>query len=504
MRLAVLAVLCGLAFGTDPVPGHNANHIFNAIHSSMRQWGSSVHHNGMSFFVASVPRDTQFYHGTSTNEPVTGMEWLAFEPEHALVFARPPRPPRPRTAPAGGHHETVAPRSQSARWAIRESSSPKADDSARAWEPFHGAEGQQPLGPAPSEPDSSLGGYLHTYRTKHSLSLLYIDGMSAAKCEKGTLDATDIVLLGLDVNGIKGWDWERGVALCNLTRDEWGGHIDGFLRMEMGFEIILCDFEKDLTVDRIARTTERGRDKPDPFGADISYYRAVASRFDGVGGNRVSVNYDEFVTAFAYDVDLFRGDALPRLSHLPNETTSRMHRDVTRLVMTHPIPAQDTILTTTNWQAVADMVVDRYSGRLESLLAATSLDRLQGDAEVLLRPYIDYSARNRSSETARCAEQYLPASASFPPAGQAVRSVAETICSTLLDTLDVTDLDSARASIVGLVAYLQWPVWKRCRNCDIDEVCYIPMWPSGRKQDYENPQCQRSIPRQGPGESYWH
>ena len=40
----------------------NANHISNAIHSSPRQWGSSLSYNGMSFLV-SVPHGTQLCHG---------------------------------------------------------------------------------------------------------------------------------------------------------------------------------------------------------------------------------------------------------------------------------------------------------------------------------------------------------------------------------------------------------------------------------------------------------
>ncbi|KAJ9620130.1 hypothetical protein H2203_007895 [Taxawa tesnikishii (nom. ined.)] len=83
-------------------PSSNPNHIFNAIHSSMRQWGSSLNHNGMSAFLATVPEGVQLYHGTSNSEPVEGMEWLAFEPEHALLFARPRGPPPGREPPGHG------------------------------------------------------------------------------------------------------------------------------------------------------------------------------------------------------------------------------------------------------------------------------------------------------------------------------------------------------------------------------------------------------------------
>lgn len=42
----------------------NANHIFNAIHSPLRQCGSSLNHNGMSLFLTSVPHGAQLYRGT--------------------------------------------------------------------------------------------------------------------------------------------------------------------------------------------------------------------------------------------------------------------------------------------------------------------------------------------------------------------------------------------------------------------------------------------------------
>ena len=88
---------------THNTPIRNANHIFNAIRGAMRQWDNSWNHNGMSFFVTTVPEGVQLYHGTSQSEPIVGMEWLAFEPEHALMFAR----PRGRGPPDGrgpGYH----------------------------------------------------------------------------------------------------------------------------------------------------------------------------------------------------------------------------------------------------------------------------------------------------------------------------------------------------------------------------------------------------------------
>ncbi|KAJ8109866.1 hypothetical protein OPT61_g7148 [Boeremia exigua] len=92
-----------MSAGSSDAVLSNANHIFNAIHSSMRQWGGSLNHNGMTMFLATVPEGTQLYHGTSSPDFVKGMQWLAFEPEHALIFARPPR-----QLPSGGERSRLS------------------------------------------------------------------------------------------------------------------------------------------------------------------------------------------------------------------------------------------------------------------------------------------------------------------------------------------------------------------------------------------------------------
>src|SRR6266536_6638969 len=156
----------------------NANSIFNAIHSSMRQWASSIKHNGMSFFPARIPERTLLYHGWPDNKPpgfpIGGLDWLAFEIEHAEFFAQ-------RMQGDDGHFEP---------------------------------------------------GYLHVYQTTRPLDLLYIDGMSAGKSPLGTLDTQDILLLNTTREAL---DESRATDLCKMAVD-W--KIDGFIRMEVGFEVI--------------------------------------------------------------------------------------------------------------------------------------------------------------------------------------------------------------------------------------------------------------------------
>ena len=533
--------ILGLRTTEEPAKSvQNANHIFNAIHSSMRQWGSSLNHNGMSFFLASMPKGTQLYHGAPTKEPVKGIEWLAFEPEHALAFARPWRPGGSRPTKENGmdaawehQHQPGPNKSQkeghlSAFWErARDEGRPQPfdttggglgmehDESNEDHQQMatpnlveHSLHQQQPM--YTEEGNREVSGYLHTYRTKHPLSLLYIDGLSAGKTNMGTLDSTDYVLQPFNVSivyPVMG-DWERAYGLCNMSVNEWDGRIDGFIRTEMGFEIILCDFEEHLEVDFISQPlVPKGLGRG--FGANMSYYRAVASRFDGIGGGRVQINYDNFVTAFAYNADLFTtGTEHPQLVNVSNTTRAVIREDVTKMIFLDTPPAGNKdAASRRDWQSIADMIVMRYSDHLAYLSSSSihSIEEMQAEINNLLRPYVDLRNRNSRLEIERCATQYIPPFLFDPPrplAAEAIHTIAYKVCDVLVNATHATSLESAQASIRNLVDYLRWTTWKKCGSCELDEVCFIPIWPVGRKQDYEKPACQNSVPL-GRNDSYW-
>ncbi|OQD81926.1 hypothetical protein PENANT_c024G05341 [Penicillium antarcticum] len=530
---SLLSLSSGFTTNDKNPPLRNANRIFNAIQDSMRQWGSSLHHNGVSFFLARVPAGTQLYHGTSKSSPVNGTEWLAFEPEHAMVFARPRRGPPPGGPPPGDDQ----------------------DDPERP-EGRHGElRKRQPHGPNGKHPDAwadnfgeNDAGYLHTYAAAKDLRLLYVDGMSAAKTSKGTLDSQDILLFNRSVGdrlvgdtpvGGPPGENERARLACEMAEKEWGGRIDGLLRMEAGFEIILCAFERDLTPLRITQVKPRGKDdfvsqgghkqggregrKQDDndngkrrgpggpprggpgHGPDSSnWMRAVTARYHGIGGNRVTLNYDHFVTVFSYDVNLFQDDShLPRLGHLSRSELDAIRGDITTLIINN-----DATEKSQDWQVIADMVVTRYGKDLSYLVSGkiNSLETLQAEMERVMSPYIDYSNRNDVVETQRCATQFLPPHSldSECLAAHAVYSVANSICSKLLEAGKETDLESAVQILRDLVDYLDWTTWKECRGCAADELCVVPIWPMGTLKDYESPSCKdASKPYDQDGESYW-
>jgi hypothetical protein len=459
--LFTITLADGFSLSPNPEPHlRNAFHIFNAIHSSMRQWGSSLNHNGVSFFPVLVPKGTEFYHGRGDNKTVTGMEWLAFEPEHALLFAR-PRFRRP----------------------------PPKDENRPPFQFGH----QIPFETAsPEEPSEPEAGFLHTYATKKDLQLIYVDGMSAGKTSNGTLDSQDYVILNSTEEHFGFWDYERAQEMCDIARTDWEGRVDGFLRMEAGFEIILCDFAANLNVRRIARAGGRTEEGPDlSFSSNFAYLRAVSDRYHGIGGNRVRINYDNFVTAYTYDIDLFSTSSrAPRLQNVPANTLSAIRSELDSLVLSEPNPFTQ---ESTDWQAIVDMIVTHYSARLQYLASPQILSNyksFQYELNLLLSPFIDYQNRSQDAEVERCAIHFLPSAttANASVASQITSYTSHHICFWLF-FLAANPKHSPARIMDLLIKTLNWTTWKECRGCGWDEVCLVPLWPYGSEEDWIKPSC---------------
>lgn len=421
-------------------PPANANHIFNAIRSTMRHWETSIHPIGMGFYLAAVPKGTRFYHGTGTPDPITGLEWLAFKPEHSLGFAH-----------RSGQKHKRKPQSQSQS---------KQENS------------QKVLDPAQHHSAPSTSGYLHTYATARDLRLLYIDGMSAGP--GGALESQDRILFNdtitdstpLPDTGLGGPPNEqrRAVLGCKMAREEWGGRIDGIVRTEGDFEIILCSFERDLELVRISQAKPQvpsrggghGRG-PRPGGK----YWSLDNRFDELLGASVKVDFDHFVSVITYGLDLFPGNvSRPRLGHVPSQQFEPVRRDIKDMVYAwtpsvHPF----------DWQAVADMIVFRYSDEIQRLAKGEFSDAaaLQEYVENLLEPFIDYAAvKSREEIVSLCRDEFIASTAPVDSlGGRAVRFVSGEVCSVLTEVLlSDSDLAGAVARFRELQSYLGWATWQ--------------------------------------------
>ncbi|KAJ5953571.1 hypothetical protein N7454_000467 [Penicillium verhagenii] len=454
--LGTLSVLTSLSTpalaNEDPETLENANHIFNAIQSTLRHHGSEVNYNGMSFYRASVPKGTKFYHGTGLKDPIQGLEWLAFKPEHSLGFAH---------------------RSGNKFFAKKDLQQPINEYIESEWDGH---------------------GYLHTYAAAKDLRLLYIDGMSAGP--GGGAESQDRILYNNTINGdrpvggpkIGGppQEQQRAIEACRMAKEDWDDRIDGVVRTEGDFEIILCNFERDLEVVHITQTKPQensgrpggpggpggrkgrkgGHGPGGPGGpsrgprSGLKYW-SLATRFDERLGEKVQVDLNNFVSAYTYGLDLFPENAsVPQVGHIPVEELQPIRQDVYKMVNTW-----DTPIDTFDWQAIADMIVFQYSDELKSLAAGTfsSAKELRDHLESLLEPFIDYRDFNDGEVIIdRCAREWIPSSAPVGSlGGNAVFSVARTVCSTLVSALmdDEQDLETSVAKFNDLVGYLRWTTW---------------------------------------------
>jgi hypothetical protein len=497
----------------EPSKVHNANHVFNAVHSSMRQWGSSLNHNGMSFFMATVPAGTQLYHGTPYLDTVQGLEWLAFEPEHALIFARPNFQSTdggrnlPRGLELSENQRLVAVQDREDKHSLSAATTlrqPQAGTNGQVQ--AHTKDGvsdrtdhkqQQPLVPTNPQPLDKVG-YLHTYAPKHDLHLLYIDGLSAGKTPNGTLDTQDMLILNISTGpgGPMGGEWKRARGMCELASTLWENKVDGIVRMEAGFEIILCDFEKHLIrTDVIGIEPRQSRHQPGSFGG-WPYIQAITSRYHGIGGGRGALDYEHFVSVFAYpDIEgLFDNDVqsdliMPRLQNVKVSDRMRVRNDVNDMILNKD---WETGLPVQNWQGVADMVVARYSKPVHYLHTDKQirLDTREWEEYLLdlLKPFIFLRDRNTTQEVARCTAQYVPVQRSTSLSYDAIYTVTEQICFTLITAIPATP--QALERVDRLYEYLQWTTWKECGTCPDEQVCYIPIWPFGNPEDHAKPRCR--------------
>ncbi|KAJ7134072.1 hypothetical protein C8R43DRAFT_640074 [Mycena crocata] len=168
-----------------PGPDTTSHLIFETVNSLLQHWPNTRYRNGHNVVPATVPVGTLLYHGRVNSSLPDVPEWVSTDPEHAFPFC----------------------------------------GDAGIPEQF----GEQ----------NTTGCWQLTLAASRPLKLLYFDGSSAANMKDGTLDAQDLLVWGkfdparwLDDRG-------RIRALC-----DWGNElgIDGYVRMEMDFEVMLCDF----------------------------------------------------------------------------------------------------------------------------------------------------------------------------------------------------------------------------------------------------------------------
>lgn len=546
--LGLASVLPGEGSLTSLEPSHdaakaNAKRIFNALHAAGRQWGSSIHHNGFGFIPAVMPKGTLTYHGAHAPEVPTGAEWLAFEIEHAEAFGKSCRDCRSRPMP---------PASDAEEETLLDSASqvPMSGGTVRGGD-------MPPPRPREGHRGKNVQGYLHTYRANRDLNLLYLDGMSAGKTDMGTMDSQDLILRNTTDDGGVMDEWQRAIDICK-DMTAWG--YDGFVRAEVGFEVVYCDFSAGL--DHLSsRATFAAEDKM-VDGAEMEKFqwsRAVAERYDGIGGDRLRLDFSSMVSGLFFPMNL--SSTVPDRPDLARLGTASEddRRALKKYVGETSLAARR---FTVDWQAVVDMVVSRYTERFvlmasdtvsmshfiqeleTSILLYVDAPRLEEDLKDQDGPGQQHHKGENGTEVAisRCTEHFLLPTVSWRDEWSvedelihtALTSVMSNICVSLFtmrsvllsasgasdDTYRIRQTDNgdgdgdgdeamrtafalSKALLRSLMDSLRWTEWIKTPRCPVGEMLFVAMWPFGLEEDYWHPGCRSVEDMHKKGKSYW-
>ncbi|KAF7363139.1 hypothetical protein MVEN_00666400 [Mycena venus] len=482
---------------TTPDTNWAGHLIFDTVSSLLQHWPNTRYRNGHTIVPGSVPIGTLLYHGRGDNAIPTFPGWTATNPEHSFTFCK---------------------------------------DSM-------------------TNNGSITGCWQLTFVTARPLRVLYFDGSSGAKMENGPMDAQDLLLWGRVDPARRMDERERINDLCAWGKDLG---IDGYARMEMDFEVMLCDFSNGvelLSADYLSAWMEGSAREPLIFGTILS--GSWHTRYPGE--TRVLLDLTKLVSF--YDTSL----APSLVPH--RESKERWDHRV--LGISAPDLAvvkrrlQDVLASGTDigsgvdWQTLYRVVVDRYADRLETLdylLDTTTTENLderapiiQTELRIMLTPYILYTARPNWLSTAdsvsyadgrdeawalpvwrACATRHT----AHIHGNSRLQSRLTSSEHLLLGALDGTNreicrvlvrmwvtgvhagvdallpgqetpvlsqiLEQWRSDARSLIAWLDWSVWVKCRPmCPAEEMCYLPTWPyfGVNEWDRKDEQWKRPQPR---------
>ncbi|KAG6329374.1 hypothetical protein ID866_9714 [Astraeus odoratus] len=376
-----------------------------------------------------------------------------------------------------------------------------------------------------------------TLMTIRPLNILYFDGSSAAKVASGTMDTQDLIVWNEIRFGWMSEEWQRIADLC-----AWGEKygLDGFVRMEMDFEIMLCSFTSGVKVVSFSNLADATPVRLDTWRM-FEAMNAGSWHNHYPGETRIQLDLTRLVSF--YDTTL-APSLVPlrfakerwdhRLLNISKEDIARVNARLDE-VLTTP---SDYPTSGIDWLALIRVIVDRYAQRLEltqhllnstesadptSLLQYANKTQLQ--LRIMLTPYILSGVMPSSPDTKGngvdvldwavpvfklCATAHTdmllddhPMTNSEELLFTAIQETTRQICrittrmwaAGVLAGLDeflnpsalepeaeeIRDLTKTwRRDLDWLMQWLDWNVWVKCRPaCGPEEMCYLTTWPIG-------------------------
>ncbi|KAM7219791.1 hypothetical protein V8F06_004825 [Rhypophila decipiens] len=298
---------------------------------------------------------------------------------------------------------------------------------------------------------------LHVYSTTRPLNIIYFDGQAATLTALGTLDSQISILQG-HVPLYPEYDLvydedQRALDLCDLVK-KLG--IDGLVRMDAGFELLVCDyaasqlqaiFNTNITVPGDMEESnpeglphDPNRQPPKGFGNVFSeqgsyeWLRSASWHYrQEVGGgpaeSRVQLDVCRMVSFYDPQLDSLadshHGNLVGNYSFVNGWRLRKGHRlldihpaDVARVrswlqaMIASPQSNEATGCSGVNWQAIFDAVHSQHGTRAREIGAAFASWKSDTEAETraiitkvheithaILAPYLEYVVSDADSDT---------------------------------------------------------------------------------------------------------
>lgn len=513
-----------------PIDLENATAVFNAVNGALKQKHANMNPVGVSFIPAYLPPNTLMYHSTSSAQLPELFEWIAMDYEFSYSFAHFARgkfrPKRPRLSPNRDGSELNGLDVPIGVGGPSELGSGSNIESVL---------NDEPPKLSPNFPFSNVS-YLYTLRnTKPLDKLIYLDGASAAKTLSGEMDQQLVLSRQLDPDARV----DERLAASKIC--EWGKlfGLQGVIRSEIGFEIVLCDFSENLEI--VSNITLKNAaalgdlpNEPEFAHSDLERKRMalmdqwqLMSGYDWIeAGSRVNEGELRILLDFSGMVTPLNKtfiDRDPYKRRINNISDSNKEEIIHLLELYLKSPVDP--FHKTDWQAITETITGKFATIMIALNTTLQVFELESEGE-FLGPAIESAAGNITLTLFNFFRRYMDEDLdtweekeeNFMKAaiGDYVfhtfelntpldvliySSIYRTMVEILTFLRDVffiarltipdfyvepteenyetykQGLLEQKAILGELLKVLAWPLFTRCATtCGWDEVCYVPTW----------------------------
>ncbi|CAI8493311.1 unnamed protein product [Hanseniaspora opuntiae] len=449
----------------------------------LKQKDCDVFPVGVSYVPASIPKDTVVYHAGSGIPD--SYEWVAMDVEFSMNFAERSRSAKRGTAQIEQQRELKLHPRDGKKYG------PRKDidfcEVSENTEPFE----MQRSKPGKERKPSTL----MSFRLKHDLDkLIYLDGASASKTsETGEMDTQALLYNKIKENN-PGFD--DGPEKFMIERDyaekicKWGQPlgIQGYIRLELGFEFVLCDFNEHLEMisDISVTSANKFLDLPEPVelskknGWPINCTDGYLIEEELTADQREILELEDLRYKHSSSLDAMNGWEWLKAGNKHNKGEKKINLDYRYLVTA--INKTELDADNYKWRIVGGF--RRIKGPTKQRALWNKFTPYFKNIELVLND-VDMSMVDKALKINQLLNPLIKRYADQYPANYNVDEIINTgVWEYTYPTHDLkTEADklifsSLATSILNLISTLNWISfgYECSLKCGIDEVCFTPSW----------------------------